>query len=153
MVRRLFVLMVGLALLGGFAVAEAGTLVLRVDTAGLATFDAHAPAPGGGAAFYIRGVICSDPNLFANCDPIGTFHCWGWLIGPSQLEAVVSQEYDLDGRGKIQVQGVEDEGPRAVTGGTGDFRNVRGEATGFDLSDLLAGGEFIATFKLKGAKK
>ncbi len=69
------------------------------------------------------------------------------------MAAVVSQEYDLDGRGKIQVQGVEDEGPRAVTGGTGDFRNVRGEATGFDLSDLLAGGEFIATFKLTGAKK
>ena len=157
MVRRLFVLMVGLALLGGFTVAEAkgkkGDLVLRVATDGN-TFDFTDPAgPGGGAAFYISGVICADPTLFAFCDPIGMFHCWGWLIGPDQLAAVVSQEYDLDGRGKIQVQGVEDEGPRAVTGGTGDFRNVRGEATGFDLSDLFVGGEFTATFKLKGAKK
>ncbi len=154
MVRRLFVFMVGLALLGGFTVAEAGgkKLVLRVATDG-ATFDAHAPAPAGGAAFYVSGNICADTTLSAACDPIGTFHCWGWLIGPDQLASVVSQEYDLDGRGKIQVQGVEDEGPRAVTGGTGDFRNVRGEATGFDLSDLFVGGEFIATFKLIGAKK
>ncbi len=158
MVRRLFVLMVGLALLGGFTVAEAkgkkGDLVLRVATDGT-TFDSTAigPGGGGGAAFYIGGVICADPTLFAACVPIGTFHCWGWLIGPDQMAAVVSQEYDLDGRGKIQVQGVEDEGPRAVTGGTGDFRNVRGEATGFDLSDLFVGGEFTATFKLQGAKR
>ncbi len=156
MPKKLFAFMVGLVLLGGSAVAEAGEkkgkLVLRVATDG-ATLDAPAPAPGGGAAFYISGVICADPNLFADCDPIGTFHCWGWLIGPGQAVAVVAQEYDLDGRGKIQVQGVEDEGPRAVTGGTGDFRNVRGEATGFDLSEFLNGnGEFIATFKLKGAK-
>ena len=156
MVRRLFVLMVGLALLGGFTVAEAkgkkGDLVLRVATDGT-TFDSTASGPVGGAAFYIGGVICADPILFAACVPIGTFHCWGWLIGPDQVAAVVSQEYDLDGRGKIQVQGVEDEGPRAVTGGTGDFRNVRGEATGFDLSDLFVGGEFTATFKLQGAKR
>ncbi len=156
MLKRLFVLMVGLVLLGGFAVADAGgkkgELVLRVATDG-ATFDTPAPAPGGGGAFYISGVICADGEIGDPCDSIGTFHCWGWLIGPDQLAAVVSQEYDLDGRGKIQVQGVEDEGPRAVTGGTGDFRNVRGEATGFDLSDLFVGGEFIATFNLIGAKK
>ncbi len=154
MLKRLFTVMIGVVLLGGFAVAEAGgkkgELVLRVAT-DPNTFDTPDPAPGGGAAFYISGVICADPTLFAACVPIGTFHCWGWLIGPTQADAVVSQEYNLDGRGKIQVQGVEDEGPRAVTGGTGDFRNVRGEATGFDLSDLFVGGEFIATFKLKGA--
>ncbi len=43
-------------------------------------------------------------------------------------------------------------GYRAVVGGTGDFRNVRGEATGFDFSDFLSDGQFTATFKLKGAK-
>ncbi len=146
--------MVGLALMGGFSIANAGKeLVIRVATDG-STFDAHAAAPGGGAAFYISGAICEELDLLdIDCTPIGKFHCWGWLIGPDQSAAVVLQEYDLDGRGKIQVQGVEDEGPRAVTGGTGDFRNVRGEATGFDLSDLFVGGEFIATFKLIGAKR
>jgi hypothetical protein len=65
----------------------------------------------------------------------------------------VSQEFDIDGRGKIQVQGVEDDGPRAVVGGTGEFRNVRGEATGFDLSEFQSGtfaGEFIVNFELIG---
>jgi hypothetical protein len=129
-------------------------LVLRIATEGLATFDTYNPAaPGGGAAFYVGGVICAGGEIGDDvCDSIGTFHCWGWAIGPDQLAAVVSQEYDLDSRGKILVLGVEDEGPRAVVGGTGDFRNVRGEATGFDLSDLFVGGDFIATFKLIGAE-
>ncbi len=157
MVRRLFTFMVGAVLVGGF-VAEAngkkGDLVLRVKV-DFSTFDIAPGAPG--AAFYVRGVICADPILLAAvCDPIGKFHCWGWLLdlGDVTVPAVVSQEWDLDGRGKIQVQGFEDEGPRAVVGGTGDFRNVRGEATGFDFSDLAGGGdEFIGTFKLQGAKK
>ncbi len=159
MVRKLLTVMVGLALLGGFAVAEAGTLVLRVDTDLLRTFDqTHNGVFMGGAAFYVSGDICeeNDPeDLTGPCTPIGTFHSWGWLVGPDQLVGLVSQEFNLNGRGKIQVQGVEDEGPRAVVGGTGKFRNVRGEATGFDLSKFIEPdfeGEFIATFKLIGAK-
>ena len=100
----------------------------------------------GGCAFYVPGVIYEA----GTSNPIGTFHCWGWDVTCDGLTAVVvSQEYDLDGRGKIQVQGVEDEGPRAVTGGTGDFRNVRGEMTGADLSAFP---DFTVTFKLIGAK-
>ncbi len=174
MLKRLFAFIVGLVLLGGFTVAEAGgkkgELVLRVSTnvaagngafgtPGFDTFDqTAAAAPIGGAAFYVSGDICAEnavADLLGPCTPIGTFHCWGWLIGPDQLAAVVSREYDLDGRGKIQVQGFEDDGPRAVTGGTGDFRNVRGEATGFNFDEFAdnGNGEFIVTFKLKGAKK
>ncbi len=40
---------------------------------------------------------------------------------------------------------VEADGPRAVTGGTGEFRNVRGEMTGADLSNFP---NFTVTFKL-----
>ena len=51
MFKRLFAFIVGLVLLGGFAVAEAGgkrgELVLRVAT-DLSTFDSPAPAPGEG---------------------------------------------------------------------------------------------------------
>jgi len=65
------------------------------------------------------------------------------------LFRVMLRVFNLDGRGKIQVQGVEDEGPRAVTGGTGEFRNVRGEMTGSDLSNFP---DFSVTFKLIGAK-
>ena len=158
MFRKLFVIVLGLVLLGGFAVAEAdgkkGKLILRVDTHEFADFD---QTPNGvfqgGAAFYVSGDICKELDLLDDCTPIGKFHCWGWLIGPDQVEGVVSQEFDLFGRGKIQVQGVEDAGARAVVGGTGDFRNVRGEATGFDFSQFTdtGEGEFIAEFKLVGA--
>ena len=157
MLRKLLVVMVGLTLLGGFAVAKAdgkkGKLELRVR-ADFGTFDTTGVGTGaGGAAFYVGGDICEEPDLGSACTPMGKFHCWGWLIGPGQEVGPVSQEYHLFDRGKIQVQGIEDEGPRAVVGGTGDFRNVRGEATGFDLSEFGDSGEFIATFKLIGAKR
>ncbi len=95
--------------------------------------------------FYIPGTIYAAGTE----DVIGEFHCWGFFIQRGAL-TVVSQEYDLFDRGKIQVQGIEDEGPRAVTGGTGDFRSVRGEMTGADLSEFP---EFTVTFKLEGARR
>ncbi len=151
MFRRLFIIVLGLALLGGIAVAEAGSkLELRVKL-DLSTFDvAVGDFWGIGGAFYVTGDICDELDPVGTCDPIGTFHCWGWLFNVSDpaSSAVVSQEYNLDGRGKIQVQGVEDGGPRAVTGGTGEFRNVHGEATGFDFSNFLSAGEFTGTFEL-----
>ncbi len=157
MFRKLFLVVLGLALLGGFAVAEAhgekGKLVLRIDTDGFATFDPGVPGALGGFPFYVSGDICEELVLLGPCTPIGLFHCWGWDTGTGL--AVVAQEFDLFGHGKIQVQGVEDTGPRAVTGGTGEFRNVRGESTGFDFSEFLEpdfNGEFIATFKLIGVK-
>ena len=122
------------------------TLVLDV-LADEAAFDIAFGDVLGGGAFYIPGVIYEAGTL----NQIGTFHCWGWDVdGLGTSGVVVSQEYNLDGRGKIQVQGVEDEGPRAVTGGTGQFRNVRGEMTGADLSEFP---KFTVTFKLIGAKK
>ena len=157
MFRRLLTAMVGLALLGGFSVAEADDLTLRVDTNGFADFDFIAPNAGGvGFPFYVSGTICAEPTLLDICTPIGLFHCWGWDVAGDGSLVVVAQEFELFGRGKIQVQGVEDDGRRAVTGGTGDFRNVRGEATGFDFSVFTnfvpgpADGEFIAEFKLIG---
>ncbi len=152
MLRKLIVIMVGLALLGGFLAMEAQArgkqLVLRVDTAGFMDITTS-PGDAGGAAFYVSGNICKELVLDDACTPIGKFHCWGWLI--DAVGAVVSQEYDLEGRGKIQLQGVEDGGPRAVVGGTGDFRNVRGEATGFEFTG--PGDEFLVSFKLIGAKR
>ncbi len=164
MLRKLIVMMVGLALLGGFAVATAdgkkGELTLRVDTFGFMDFSTSPsvlPGPPG-AAFYVSGDICEElvldvDNVLA-CTRIGKFHCWGWTVnaaGEDPAVFVVSQEFDLFDRGKIQLQGVEDGGPRAVVGGTGDFRNVRGEATGFDFTP--AGDEFLVSFKLIGAKR
>jgi len=127
------------------------TLVLRVEV-DFSTFDLT-PSPGGGGAFYVRGAIFNEGESSANGDTaIGRFDCWGWQVDAIVLDdPLVSQELNLFGVGKLQVQGAEDAGARAVTGGTGQFRNVRGEATGFDFSDLEVDGSFVATFKLLGA--
>ena len=171
MFRKLLFIVLGVVLLGGFTVAEAdgkkGKLVLLVDTHGFLTFDTGAPGDPadptfalGGFPFYVSGDICKEKSLFvphtntpSPCTPIGVFHCWGWDTGRMPPGPVlVNQEYEIWGKGKIQVQGVEDEGPRAVTGGTGKFSNVRGQATGFDFSEFSTTGRFVATFKLAGVK-
>ena len=159
MFRKLFTILLGIALLGGFAVAEAdgkkGEFVLLVDTHVFADFDTGASGgPGAGFPFYVSGDICEETTLTgapSSCTPIGVFRCWGWDDGKGL--AVVTQEYNIWDKGKIQVQGVEDEGPRAVTGGTGKYRDVRGEATEFDFSEFFNTGRFTAKFKLKGVKK
>ncbi len=122
-----------------------GDLVLRVEV-DFSTFDLT-PSPGGGGAFYVGGAIFKRGESSANGDEaIGRFDCWGWQVfaGP----AFVLQEWDLFGVGKLQLQGAEDEGPRAVTGGTGEFDDVTGQATGFDFSNLGVDGSFVGRFEL-----
>ena len=165
MIRRIFPLIIGAVLLVGLPATEAqangGTLELRVLVDAADSFDSALATSGIGIAFFVRGRICEDPEPGASCVTIGTFLCWGWQsdpVGGSRPQvSVVSQEFDIFDRGKIQTQGVEAFGAdseRAVVGGTGDFRNVRGEVTGVNLTiPPSAGvGEFIATFKLIGAK-
>ncbi len=117
-------------------VAQAGTLNLFVDV-DETSFDFAPAVVLGGISFNVVGTF----------EGGGTFRCWGWIdkngIGS------VSQVYNIPGRGAIMTQGIEG-GLLAVTGGTDDFRNVRGDAlqvftgTGFD---------FTIEFDLKGAKK
>jgi len=64
----------------------------------------------------------------------------------------VSQEFNLTNRGKILIAGVEGDDPRAVTGGTGDFANARGEGIP-DVSGFLTEAFFFTIdFSLTGAK-
>ncbi len=107
-------------------VLSASTLNLEVAVDG-SSFTIIETEPGSGIGpFYIEGDIYPEGTLDEDCDPgkveaIGIFRCWGWLP-----QAVVSQEYEIFGRGKIQTQGLEIE-RRAVVGGTDDFKGVRGE--------------------------
>ena len=107
---------------------------LRVDVKADVTLFAQVetPAGSGNGPFYVPGDIFKRGADTATADPIGRFQCWGWLTDGGDL-GVVSQEYHLFGKGKIQVQGIEDDGRRAVVGGTGRFRNARGQmiAPGF----------------------
>ena len=96
----------------------------------------------GCGPFYVGGTVLDHKTG----EELGRFNCWGWFFSPD--DDVVNQEYNIGRRGKLIVAGTEDAGRRAVTGGTGDFRNVRGEATGFDFSALGTSGQFTATFRL-----
>ena len=166
MIRRIFPLIVGAVLLVGLLATEAqandNKLVLRVVVDLGGSFDSAMADSGPGRAFFVGGTICEKLGPIGTCVSIGTFLCWGWQTDPLDMDArpqvsVVSQEFNIFDRGKIQTQGAEAFGPdseRAVVGGTGDFRNVRGEVTGvvFTLPPSGPTAEFIATFKLIGAK-
>lgn len=139
-------------------VAESGQedTMLTIEVApDLSTFDTVRDVAEGDVVptgpFYIQGPIFPEGTLDAEGDPggatpIGTFRCWGWQFDGSEFPpvGVVSQTYEIDDRGEIQVQGLED-GSRAVTGGTGEFGNVRGEGNfEFINPDNLS---FRATFR------
>ncbi|RMG54070.1 MAG: hypothetical protein D6723_05855 [Acidobacteria bacterium] len=106
---------------------EAFTLDVEPD---LTTFDIVDPDGNGEGPFFIQGPIYPEGTLDENGNappgsvPIGQFFCWGWLYHGGEF-AVVSQEFQLNGLGEIQVQGNEDD-RRAVVGGTGVFKDVRG---------------------------
>ena len=117
-------------------VAEAGKTTLTVDV-NEGSFDAI-PALAGGVTFNIVGTI----------EGGGTFRCWGWI----DVDGVgsVSQVYNIPGRGTIMTQGIEGDF-LAVTGGTGDFSNVRGEALQVFINFPIIF-DFNIEFDLKGAR-
>ncbi len=96
------------------------TVLLVPDFGG--TFDFIESATGGGP-FYVGGTLfdLDDPAL-----ELGDFQCWGWFF--TMDRRMVTQEYNLGERGTILVAGEEIVNPLAIIGGTGDFKNVRGQA-------------------------
>ena len=154
MFRTILRLSIAVLLMFGFVAAAAQAspyphshkLTLRV-LADLSTFDIVPGSALGGTPFAVTGMICEETAMGGPCTPIGDFQCWGWLLASG--DAVVSQEYHLFDRGKIQVQGLEDEGKRAVVGGTKAFKNVRGQATAVNLAPFPP--EFTINFRLIGS--
>jgi len=110
------------------------TLVLNVDV-DEASF-VSILASGGNESFNIVGA-------FGNG---GTFRCWGWIDGEGV--GSVSQVFNIPGRGSIMTQGIEG-GLLAITGGTGDFNNLRGDALQIFTGD---GFNFTIEFEGKGAR-
>ncbi len=127
------------------SVAEAEELRLEID-ADESSFDTI-ESPGGQLAFHIKGTIVGGGT--------GTFRCWGWVLDGNFTN--VNQIYSIDGRGAIMTQGVEFGPPSiAVTGGTGDFRNVRGEGFFGDPanpSPPVGSFDFSIEFDLRGARR
>ena len=115
------------------------TLCVQADTTQFNLIDTG----DGNGPFFVPGDIVVPGTM----EVIGKFRCWGWFFEDG-ANAVVNQEYELFGCGKIQTQGVEDNGPRAVTGGTGDFSEVSGEITEANLTNFP---KFTVTFELEDA--
>ena len=82
----------------------------------------------GVGPFNVEGDTGSGPR---------TFQCWGWILPDGSGN--VSQVYNIAGHGAIMTQGQEG-GFLTVVGGTGDFRNARGQGeqvftgNGFDFT-------------------
>jgi len=125
-----------LAAIAALSFAVPVTQAQAGNTLNLAIVDVSfdGPAPGSAGPFNAEGTIVSESP--------GSFQCWGWVLTTGATN--VSQVYNIYGRGAIMTQGQED-GLLAVVGGTGDFRNVRGEglqvftATGFNIEFHLRG--------------
>ncbi len=131
----------------GTAKAHGTSINLKV----VAAFNSfQTPAGDGTGPFYVGGRL----YRLGGFTSIGLFHCWGFLsvaAAPWNV-GVVNQEFDLTGRGKILISGVESNDPRAVTGGTGDFASARGQGIPV-LPDGFAVTEdtFTIKFSLSGA--
>ncbi len=113
-------------LAAAFSEVDDGKLVLHVD---VDEGSFVGPGPGVQGPFNVQGDTGSGPK---------TFQCWGWIFEDGATTNV-SQVYNIAGRGAIMIQGQEGV-PLAVVGGTGDFRNVRGQGaqvftgSGFDFT-------------------
>lgn len=85
------------------------------------------PATGAPAAgpFYAGGMLLRAGRT----TPVGTFHSWGWRFDPTLAigGSVATSSFEIAGQGEIVVSGVED-GRATITGGTGNFRGVGGQA-------------------------
>jgi hypothetical protein len=131
---------VGLATPGLTRVAQAKggkSTAIEIDTNDVDDF--QSTNGDGTGAFYVSGNITVG----------GRFQCWGFISAMDPGDGVVNQEFDIDGRGKILIAGVESDAPRAVTGRTGDFVNARGVGVP-DLSEF-DDGIFTIAFNLTGA--
>lgn len=126
------------------------SIVLDVDTHGFGDFQGAAP----GGSFYVSGDILAPGTATAiGTDKMGRFQCWGFIPAdnPGPQDAVVNQEFAIDGRGRIIIAGLESDAPRAVTGGTGDFRSARGEGIpDVVIFDFFNEGKFRIAFNLTG---
>ncbi len=98
----------------GVTQVQAGERLLLTVETDPTTFDTPIGIPG---PFNIEG------EVFVGDDLVGTFQCWGWIL--VDFSTNVSQVYNI-GDSAIMTQGIEG-GFLAVVGGTGVYRNVRGE--------------------------
>ena len=103
------------------------------------TLDVNAPAVG----FTLSNEIPGAFQIQGTFDG-GSFQCWGWVLADG-VTTLVSQVYVLSG-GQIHTQGLEG-GLLSVVGGTGVFKNARGQG----LQTFTDADNFTIEFELIGS--
>ncbi len=90
--------------------------------------------------FYLEGGLFRKGGVSAIGVPIpqavraGTWRCWGWVYDARALFALSHQWFQIDGEGDIHTLG-QFQGTRlAVAGGTGAYRDARGEGAVLGIS-------------------
>ncbi len=113
-------LIVGLGNLAYSAKPDRDSNVLTILLLPAGPPDLRANEDGQGP-FYIGGTLFDlETGAF-----LGDFQCWGWFF--TAARRMVTQEYNIGDRGTIITAGEEIVNVLAIIGGTGDFKNVRGE--------------------------
>jgi hypothetical protein len=77
---------------------------------------------------YNNGSINPDGTPKTGAKKIGTYQCHGWFYDGKEGLNLASQTFTLTNRGSITLIGREPE-LAAIAGGTGSYRNARGQAT------------------------
>ncbi len=115
----------------GITEAQAGKKFTLNVNAPIVNFVLSNSQPG---AFQIQGTV----------EGGGTFQCWGWVL-PGEEGTLVSQVYVLSD-GQIHTQGLEG-GLLSVVGGTGAYKNARGQG----LQTFIDDDNFTIEFELIGS--
>lgn len=157
--RRMLGLAIGTGIVvAGAAVGQSGKAKahsqLTVEVAPNLLDTMREPAEGDvvpTGPFYSEGPIYPEGTLDEEgvapeeAQAIGTFRCWGWFWDGSGTfpSGSANQSYEFDGLGEIQAQG-QDMFTKAVTGGSGAFRDISGELIHEDIN--VENATFRATF-------
>lgn len=92
-----------------------------------------------------KGLLDENGNASEDYRPVGEWTCWGWMM-KSDGYAAANDSYDvLPLGGRLELQGHVGDTSRSIVGGTGIFKDARGEAT-FKALDEPAGA-FLVTFE------
>ncbi|MFL6276423.1 MAG: hypothetical protein ACJ74G_14630 [Blastocatellia bacterium] len=94
---------------------------------------------------FFKGMLDENGNPSEDYTSVGEWTCWGWMM-KSDGYAAANDSYDLlPLGGRLELQGHIGDTARSIVGGTGIFKDARGEVS-FKALDEPAGA-FLVTFE------
>jgi hypothetical protein len=97
--------------------------------------------------FYKENDVNRDGTLRTGAQQLGIYRSWGWGYNPVTGESLSTHELEWFGKGKLILAGTT-EMSIPVTGGTGDFKQVKGEARAEIMNASV--GAYRLEFEIQG---